>query len=144
MIESIIQLLILSMIMLLFPFILKAYAVLQLSFTEGEPYEWNLFIIELRKEVKQANQWEINQDQLYLSIDDKVISYEGYKTFLRRRVDHKGHEPVLQGIKSFSFLPRDNGFTLKVIFQHGEPTYAHFYPIQSKEEEQVEEVEINQ
>ena len=58
--------------------------------------EWHVFINQLKKEIRLADAANIKAGSIVLTIDGKSVLYEKYGSNLRRRVDMKGHEIVLQ------------------------------------------------
>ncbi|GIN85496.1 hypothetical protein J6TS2_18820 [Heyndrickxia sporothermodurans] len=117
--ESIFSILILLLIITFFPLFIKAYEQTQHSLSTEEDFEWNLFLIQLRKEIRTSDAWKINGNRLFLYFDNIEVLYEQYGNSIRRRVDSKGHEVVLQKVKSILLSNENNGFSLNILFQKG-------------------------
>ncbi|MFS1517941.1 competence type IV pilus minor pilin ComGF [Bacillus sp. SCS-151] len=83
--------------------------------------EWELFLQQARIELREAIAINVNSNTLYLTTSQqKTISYEQYKTILRRRVDETGHEVLIQNISSVIFRPVTEGIIIQVIDLSGE------------------------
>ncbi|MDX8364255.1 competence type IV pilus minor pilin ComGF [Cytobacillus sp. IB215665] len=83
--------------------------------------EWELFLQQARIELREAIAINVNSNTLYLTTShQKTISYEQYKTILRRRVDGTGHEVLIQNISSVIFRPVTEGIIIQVIDLSGE------------------------
>lgn len=86
----------------------------QFSEKELQDMEWELFILELKKETKMSQGIAVANNKLVLYVDGRVVTYEKYGSNIRRRVDSTGHEVALQGINSVEFTMQKNGFQVKV------------------------------
>ncbi|WP_400242350.1 competence type IV pilus minor pilin ComGF [Niallia sp. JL1B1071] len=89
----------------------------QVSETELQDMEWEVFILELKKEAKIAQNIDVSNNKLLLYVDGRVVTYEKYESSIRRRVDSTGHEVALQGVKNVDFKRDKNGFRVEVINQ---------------------------
>jgi len=86
----------------------------QFAEKELQEMEWEVFILQLKKETKIAQNIDVSNNKLLLYVDRRVVTYEKYESSIRRRVDSTGHEVALQGIKNVNFTIHKNGFRLKV------------------------------
>ncbi|MEW8986997.1 MAG: competence type IV pilus minor pilin ComGF [Bacillus sp. (in: firmicutes)] len=84
--------------------------------------EWEVFISQIKKEIRMSQKVTINNQSLLLEKDGSIIIYEKYGTNLRRRVDYKGHEIILQQVRAFQFQRLLNGVLVQVT-----DTYGHDY-----------------
>jgi competence protein ComGF len=67
--------------------------------------EVELFFTQAGKEIREAI--TLNETWRKLEIikqDGKKVTYERYGTLIRRQVNEKGHEVMLQNVKRFSFF----------------------------------------
>lgn len=134
-IECILSLLILSTILCFFPLLIKAYERIDHAISTEKDFEWNLFLMELRKELRTSNGWEVTKNGLYLKSGQEIVVYEKYNNLIRRRVDGKGHEVVLQKIKQINFSSNKNEIILHVQFTNNHTREAHlFFPLRENEE----------
>lgn len=76
--------------------------------------EWEVFISQVKKEVRMSDTITINHNRLLLNSNGKNIIYEQYGPSIRRRVDLKGHEIYLQNIKSVTFEKLNQGVKISV------------------------------
>lgn len=81
--------------------------------------EWDVFILELKKETKLSQGISVSNNKLVLYVDGRVVTYEKYGSSIRRRVDSTGHEVALQGINKVDFIMQKNGFRVKVVDRFG-------------------------
>ncbi|MBT2687074.1 ComGF family competence protein [Bacillus sp. ISL-47] len=84
--------------------------------------EWLVFINQLKKEVRLADYADVSNDRIVLKVAGQNVVYEKYGSSLRRRVDLKGHEVVLQQVDSISFTSINGGLEMKV-----KDTFAQVY-----------------
>lgn len=100
------------MILSFFPLIIKTYNHIQNSLSTDQDFEWNLFLIQLRKEIRTSDEWGLSGNKLNLFVNQEMVMYEQYGSSLRRRVDNKGHEVVLQNLKEIRFTNIQNEIIL--------------------------------
>ncbi|MGG1069899.1 competence type IV pilus minor pilin ComGF [Priestia megaterium] len=66
--------------------------------------EWEIFVNQLAMEYREAKEVRIHATTLTLKMENnQVITYERYEDKIRRRVDERGHEVVLQHIKNIMY-----------------------------------------
>lgn len=104
-----------SIILSLLSIPLKHIVNSQISEIELQDMEWEVFILELKKEAKIAQNMDVSNNKLLLYVDSRVVIYEKYESSIRRRVDSTGHEVALQGVKNVEFKRDKNGFRIEVI-----------------------------
>ncbi|MFE8702493.1 competence type IV pilus minor pilin ComGF [Cytobacillus sp. FJAT-54145] len=71
--------------------------------TRIQKMEWEVFVYQLSKEIQMSEHTNISNNKLELSIGGETISYEKYGSNIRRLVDYRGHEIVLQNVKGSQF-----------------------------------------
>jgi competence protein ComGF len=125
-IESLLLLQIFMMVALLFPLIIKTYTSIDHSLSPSSTYEWNLMVIQFRNEFVKAEEIDVKDNLVKLKIGNTIVSYEVYGTNIRRRVDLKGHEIVLQYAPSIIFEKEDSVLFIHVKFEKGEERVASF------------------
>ncbi len=76
--------------------------------------EWEVFIGQAKKEIRMGKGIRVENNQLTFEKNGQSVLYERYGTNIRRRVDLKGHEIILQNIKSVTFEPIVNGVRISV------------------------------
>lgn len=76
--------------------------------------EWEVFIAQVKKEVRMSDAVSVDGNKLYLKNKGQTIIYQQYSSNVRRRVDLKGHEIVLQNVKSVEFEKVVQGVKISV------------------------------
>ena len=76
--------------------------------------EWDVFLHQLKKEVRLAESVRVADQKLYLTVDEKNIQYELYGNKIRRRVNGTGHEVCLQEVETVKFEAVQNGVKIAV------------------------------
>lgn len=79
--------------------------------------EWELFQHYLVDESRRAIRIETINNQLIMTMSNgDRIKYEKYGDIIRRRVNEKGHEPVLLGMKEMIVDRNQDSIELEVTF----------------------------
>lgn len=121
--ETLFTIMLITLIMSILPFILQTMYTLDSIVETDQDYEWNLFIIGLRKELEEAEQINVMKlnakTSLILEKRNQVITYEPYGQSLRRKVNKLGHEIVLQEIHSIEFILNEEEVLIQVEFLDG-------------------------
>ncbi|MBD7935879.1 prepilin-type N-terminal cleavage/methylation domain-containing protein [Cytobacillus sp. Sa5YUA1] len=109
-IEALLSLACFLIIVSFIPLMFKVISVNENIDERKQKIEWLVFIQQLKKEVRIAEEVSLdNRGELMLLIDNQFISYEKYGDKLRRRVNGTGHEVVLQKLQSVQFeVTEDN------------------------------------
>ena len=89
--------------------------------------EWEVFSAQIKKEIRVSKKITVNNQLLLLEKDGQTISYEKYGTNIRRRVDFKGHEILLQRVSNFRFENIINGVRVYVVDQYGNVYWEEIY-----------------
>lgn len=76
--------------------------------------EWEVFIAQVKKEVRMSDDVNVDGDKLYLKNKGQTVTYQQYGSNIRRRVDLNGHEIVLQNIKTVKFEKIVQGVKISV------------------------------
>lgn len=124
--ETMVTVLILATVMMSMPLIFQMFHSIDRTVTIEEDFEWNLFLIHLRQDMLDANQFRITNTRLYYVKNNQGIMYEDYGNTLRRRKDALGHEVILQNIKTHRFSIEGHLISLKVEFVNGVEEEAQF------------------
>ncbi|MBO0995256.1 competence type IV pilus minor pilin ComGF [Bacillus sp. SD088] len=121
--ETLFSIMLVTLMMSILPLIFQSVHTLDGLMKTDQDYEWNLFIIGLRKELEKSEQVNVvkvnTNTSLILEKRDQVITYERYGRSLRRQVNKLGHEIVLQEIQHFEFLLNGDELELQVEFIDG-------------------------
>ncbi|WP_199425702.1 competence type IV pilus minor pilin ComGF [Thermaerobacillus caldiproteolyticus] len=100
--------------------------------------EWQLFVQQLKNEVRESRQLECNGTTLILYKQaGEQVSFEKYGQSLRRRVNGRGNEIVLQSISNVQYEATNNGVRVAMTTTEGkryEAFVTTFFPIQVKEQ----------
>ncbi|WP_335872805.1 competence type IV pilus minor pilin ComGF [Bacillus sp. 2205SS5-2] len=91
------------------------------------PHEWHLFMYQLQEEMTNANSITIGDQYVSFSLNGESIRYERYGHFLRRRVNLKGHEVVLQEVSESAFRSITAGANIEIEFKSGERRIGNVY-----------------
>ncbi|WP_071395737.1 competence type IV pilus minor pilin ComGF [Bacillus tuaregi] len=76
--------------------------------------EWEVFAAQVKKEVRMCDSLTVENNRLILKINNESIMYESYGTDIRRRVDLKGHEVMLQNMNKVVFDKVKKGVRISV------------------------------
>lgn len=89
--------------------------------------EWEVFIAQVKKEIRMSNGADVNSNHLLLKNDEQIISYERYGQSIRRQVGMKGHEIMLQNVKDVKFEKTIQGIKISVqdIYNQSESRIIH-------------------
>lgn len=82
--------------------------------------EWEVFISQIKKEIRTSNKITVANQKLFLEKDGQVITYEKYGTNIRRRVNNTGHEILIQNVSFFKFEKIINGVYVSVTDKFGQ------------------------
>ncbi|BCB04716.1 competence type IV pilus minor pilin ComGF [Bacillus sp. KH172YL63] len=126
-IEAMISFTIFIMISISIPLVMKCFSTIKQDMVPPHYYEWNLFNESLRNELWGGRNVLVTSDKISFTLNNKRISYEKYQGSVRRRVDQKGHEVVLQSVKAFKFSPVRKGVHMDVEFEGDEKAEAALY-----------------
>ena len=132
-IESMFVLWIVVTIFLLFPLMIKTYAHIQRVLTPEETYEWNIFLIQFRKELGISKSYTIENNHIKLLVNNNFVSYEPYGALIRRRVNETGHEVVLRNVKDVKFTEVGHKLQLVVQFLNQTKEEAVLIPVESSD-----------
>ncbi|MBS4173451.1 competence type IV pilus minor pilin ComGF [Bacillus sp. FJAT-49736] len=125
-VESIFVLMIVVTILGIFPLIIKGFSHINQSLSTEVTFEWNTFLMQLRKEIRNSSDVGVAGDKLILYVNGEKVTYEQYGSLIRRRVHDSGHEVVLQKVKNAEFLIHDNKMELIVHFTNDRMETAAF------------------
>lgn len=125
--ESLLILLIFIGVAALFPFIYQSISLIDQELGEGRRSEWELFVIQLRKELHLSRSAEPKADKLTYLYGEDSISIEKYKQGVRRRVSGKGHEIMLQEVSSILFRQCGLSVCVQVLFVNGQREEAKLH-----------------
>lgn len=77
--------------------------------------EWNIFVQQLKKEVRLSEGIEIANGKLIVRKNQQQISYEKYGSNIRRRVNGTGHEIVLQNVGDVTYEEQRKSMVIRMI-----------------------------
>ncbi|MCC3356743.1 competence type IV pilus minor pilin ComGF [Bacillus sp. REN16] len=88
--------------------------------------EWQILIQQMKMEIREASNLSVstNSSVTFYNAAGDVVSFEKYTDKIRRRVNSKGHELLLQHITEVTFEPRTNGFLITVLTVDGKTYQA--------------------
>lgn len=82
--------------------------------------EWELFVSQTKMEIRSCDKIRLTYNRILLYKGDSLIYYERWGSYLRRRVNGKGHEIMLYNVRSFAFEPVPQGIKIRVVRDSGE------------------------
>lgn len=126
-IEALLSFSLFCLISLSLPLMMKAFSTIKHDLVPPRYYEWNLFNESVRNEVRRGYGFEVMPDKLSFIVDGETILYERYSHSIRRRVNNRGHEIILQSVASFKFVPIHQGVHLDLEFNGGEIVEGDFF-----------------
>lgn len=111
--ETIFSLFVLSILVVLIPFILSYFK--HPHHEKLHHKEVELFFIQISREIHNAKLAYVNDGELIIILqnDDKA-SYEHYQNMIRRRLNRQGHEVFLQNIQTVQFEVNEKLVTIKI------------------------------
>lgn len=74
---------------------------LQKNEREVNPLEWELFLHNLKRDIRMAESSSVDGNTLYYFTNGKQYSVSMYKDIMRRQADGKGHVIMLHNVGSF-------------------------------------------
>ena len=95
--------------------------------------EWELFTLQLKSEIRTSTDQSVLNNKLYLMTRGKVVTIERYKNIVRRQVDGRGHEIMLQNIADFHVEQDGSAVIVQVIDHEGMLYTRRFYPYLTRE-----------
>lgn len=111
--EMLLVIFILLTLTITFPQFFKVLTSWSITPSSLHPFEWEVAISQLTMDIREANEIEIENERLILRSRENVL-YEQYGQVLRRRVNHLGHEIILQNIQSVQFYHIQDGIKVEV------------------------------
>ncbi|EMR06658.1 Competence protein ComGF [Bhargavaea cecembensis DSE10] len=133
-IEALLHLAILSVFFILFAGFFRYSAGLFHHVGDPTSVEWELFRYEVTEYMKNVDRVEILErgSKLHIFSGETVteIGYYPESSLIRKRVNSKGHEPMLTGVRSVLFTVSDNVLSIRAAFDDGTErgTMHHLLP----------------
>lgn len=126
-IESLLSLYILTFVSTLIIMLLSTLF-FQMDNATIQPLEWENFIIQSQSELREVNDWWVDNDIIHFtSTDNEHVTYSLYKNVIRRQVNGTGHEVLLQNVGMFSCNKLENGVELIVTDTNGQVLTRNIY-----------------
>jgi competence protein ComGF len=122
-------------------FILQLFSIIHTQLESKDklhPKEWEIFTMQMQQEVRGAKSQDVIENKLYLLSGDQLSFIEQYEDKLRRRVNGKGHEVILQNISKFKVEKDGNVIVLNITDKTGNTVIRRFHPF-FKSETKVDE-----
>ncbi|KON70051.1 hypothetical protein AKG34_15690 [Peribacillus butanolivorans] len=122
-------------------FILQLFSIIHTQLESKDklhPKEWEIFTMQMQQEVRGAKSQDVIENKLYLLSGDQLSFIEQYEDKLRRRVNGKGHEVILQNISKFKVEKDGNVIVLNITDKAGNTVIRRFHPF-FKSETKVDE-----
>jgi competence protein ComGF len=125
--DALLSFFVFSIISLSFPMIIKGFETIKSESIPPRYYEWNLFSESLGNEVWDTGGIIVSPERISFEKEGEWITYERYQNSVRRKVNDRGHEVVLQSIHSLALSEVPQGVKVKVEFEGGESMESEFY-----------------
>ncbi|MBK5483940.1 ComGF family competence protein [Peribacillus sp. TH16] len=122
-------------------FILQLFSIIHTQLESKDklhPKEWEIFTMQMQQEVRGAKSQDVIENKLYLLSGDQLSFIEQYEDKLRRRVNGKGHEVILQNISKFKVEKDGKIIVLNITDKAGNTVIRRFHPF-FKSETKVDE-----
>lgn len=117
--ETIVSLFLLSVVIMIVPLILAYFK--QSHPDKLQVKEVELFFMQISREIHGAKSMFINNHHLIVVLDNgDRASYEQYNDLIRRRVNLKGHEVMLQHIQTVHYEVNDTIVSIRIEGKRGE------------------------
>jgi competence protein ComGF len=133
-IEALLSFSLFCMISLSMPLMMKGFSMIKQDLVPPRYYEWNLFHESVRNELKNAKDIKVMTNQISFIIDGETILYEKYNQSIRRRVNNRGHEIVLQTVDQVAFDVINQGVHVDLEFEGGEKVEGNFFSFSATDE----------
>lgn len=101
----------------------------QVSENALQAMEWEVFWMQMKKEIRVASKAEVVSGRLVLTKDGETIYYEKYNSLLRRRVNSLGHEILLQNVSNYQVSVLPNSVRVTVTDLNGKTYSAKAYSL---------------
>ncbi|TMU85470.1 hypothetical protein FGG79_09610 [Bacillus sp. BHET2] len=126
-IEALLSFTVFFMISVSMPLVMKCFASIKQEMVPPHYYEWNLFNESLRNELWSGTNVTITPDKVSFTVHNETVSYEKYQHSIRRRVNNRGHEVVLQSVNLVRFSAIQQGVHMDVEFEGAEKAEGEFF-----------------
>ncbi|GLY09945.1 competence type IV pilus minor pilin ComGF [Pseudobacillus badius] len=127
MVESLLVLMIFISIAALFPLVYGALYRTEEQLDPERRAEWELFILQLRKEMHLSHSLQITEERIIFVQGADLVSIEKYQEGVRRRVGGRGHEIILQEVVSIRFYSCGSLLCAEAAFENGEKEEAQLH-----------------
>lgn len=96
--------------------------------------EWEVFVSQIKKEIQTSDDINIVNSQLVLLDGEEMITFQKYGSQIRRLVNMRGHEIVLQNVASVQFEKRGRNVSITVvdIYEHSNMTTIYPFIVMEK------------
>lgn len=102
-VEMLLALIVFLMIASAFPLAIKIILNERVNASGIQRMEWEIFSSQVKKEMRSADQMTVSTDKILLKSGSNTIIYDKYGANIRRRVNFKGYEILMQNLSSFQF-----------------------------------------
>jgi len=100
-----------------------------------EIMEWEMFIHQSKQELRGSRHFKVTSNKLvFINAHNEMVEYEKYKHLLRRKVEGKGHEVILQNIDSIHFKLKPTSISIRSETISGIQLEAEIFLMHDKKE----------
>ncbi|MEW5551857.1 competence type IV pilus minor pilin ComGF [Peribacillus frigoritolerans] len=112
-------------------FVLQLFSIIHTqmrSVDKLHPKEWEVFTMQMKQEVRSSKAQDVMGNKLYLLSGEQLSSLEQYEDKVRRRVDGRGHEVILQNISEFRVNKDGSVIVINITDKAGTTFSRRFHP----------------
>lgn len=128
MIEMLLSFIAFCTVAALFPLFFQMLASGSLVEAKLQNMEYELFISQLKKEVQRSEEVFVADGKLVVINGEERVTFQKYGGVLRRQVQGKGHEVVLQNMASVHFSEEGRNLFIEVEDIYQQTNQAKIYP----------------
>jgi competence protein ComGF len=119
-VEMLISLLVFIMVASAFPIVMQIVLNDRIAESGIQRMEWEIFSSQVKKEIRTADQMTVSTDKILMKIGENTIIYDKYGSNIRRRVNFKGYEILMQNLSGFQFKSIPEGVEISATNTDGE------------------------
>ena len=109
------------------PLVIKGFSLVREEMIPPPYYQWTLFNESVRQETWKSRGMTVTNSGFSFILNGEKVTYEKYQDSIRRRVNDKGHEVVLQKLSGLSFNAIDGGVRIEGVFLDGKKLEGEFF-----------------
>jgi competence protein ComGF len=100
--------------------------------------EWEMFSMQMQNEIRNSTDQSVVDNKLYVVVNGSLATIEYYQNMVRRQVEGRGHEIMLQNVSDFQVKQEGTYIVVQVTDAEGHQYNRKFHPYFKKEFKQNE------